>query len=49
MKAILKDGTTRELNGADIKEISVSVLDDTLIIFLHSGEVLMARSLHAKD
>lgn len=48
MKAILKDGTVREVRGADIKEITVSVFDDIIIIALHNGEVLLAKSLHAK-
>lgn len=48
MKAILKNGSTRELSGADIKEITVSVFGDAIIIVLHNGEVLMAKSLQAK-
>lgn len=48
MKAILKNGSSKELGGADIKEITVSVFGDAIIIVLHNGEVLMAKSLHAK-
>lgn len=49
MKAVLKDGMVREVCGADIKEITVSVRDDIIIIRLHNGEVLMAKSLQAKS
>ncbi len=48
MKAILKNGSTRKLSGADIKEITVSIFDDTIIIVLHNGDVLLAKSLQAK-
>lgn len=49
MKAILKDGTTRQFSGAEIKDISVSILDDIIIIVLYGDEVLFAKSLHAKE
>lgn len=48
MKVVLKNDTVKEVRGADIKEITVSVFDDAIIIVLHNGEVLMAKSLQAK-
>lgn len=49
MKAILENGTVMYLHGADIKEITVSIHDDLIVIVLYSGGVLLAKSLTAKD
>lgn len=48
MKAVLKYGTTIELTGADIKEIKVSIHDE-IILVLHSGWILNAKSITAKE
>ena len=49
MRVVLKDGTFKDVSGAGIKEITVSIYDDAIVIVLHSGDVLLAKSITAKD
>lgn len=49
MKVVLKDGTLIVIAGADIREITASVHDDAIVIVLHSGDVLLAKSITAKE
>ena len=49
MRVVLKDGTLIVVSGADIREITISIHDDTILIALHSGDVLLAKSITAKE
>lgn len=47
MKVVLKNGITKEVAGARIKEVAVSVSDDILAVVLVDGDVLMAKGIYA--
>ena len=44
MKAILKDGTQITFSGAEVKEITVSIFNE-IVIVMNDGNVYIATSL----
>jgi len=49
MKVVLMNGTERVIIAPEIKEVTVDIFGTTIVIVLHSGEVLLAKSLTAKE
>ena len=45
MKAILLNGTSVEFDGANVKEVSVSIFNDLICITLFDGTIYKAQKL----